>query len=85
MLTVYAWCRYIIPSHHDYHMQCPKTDPSGQCEAQAGYVRSWDYLDIVAGNQPGVWAVPLVLGALLLDQTAMLVVGPTFPVLSQAY
>ncbi len=33
-----------------------------------------DYLPIVQGDQQGVWAVPFVFGAMLIDRTALSVV-----------
>ena len=46
----------------------------GQCEPdeqEGAYRRSFDYIPIVRGEQRGVWAVPLIFGAVLLDRHAM--------------
>lgn len=47
--------------------------------SQVGYRRGYKYIDIVNGDQRGVWSAPLLFGAVLYSQPAYTILKEVYP------
>eukprot|EP00054_Salpingoeca_dolichothecata_P017824 m.108010 g.108010 ORF g.108010 m.108010 type:complete len:791 (-) comp22611_c0_seq1:108-2480(-) len=70
-----TWASSCDSDSHKHFMKencmltCKQCEPAGPVQ-QVDYVRSFDYLAIVKGEQRGVWDVPFMFGALLFKSSA---------------